>query len=66
MDQWVREVMHLMDTCEFLCGSLSDPIVLHDDLLGAIDLCVKIKLSLKVKRISVSSISFGKWVILVF
>lgn len=52
MDEWIREVMHVKDIYEFLCGSYDETIILYVDNLSAIDLCESIKQSHKVKHIN--------------
>lgn len=52
MDEWVREVLHLMDIYRFLCGPYDDPVMLFVDSKSAIDLCESLKQSHKVKHIN--------------
>jgi hypothetical protein len=52
IDEWIREVVHIMDIYRFLCGSYELPIKLFVDNLSAIDLCESLKQSHKVKHIN--------------
>jgi hypothetical protein len=52
MDEWCREVMHIMDMMKFLCGPYSEPVKLFVDSESAIELCTSLKQSHKVKHIN--------------
>lgn len=52
MDEWVREVIHIMDMYSFLCGPYDEPVHLFVDSLSAIQLCETLKQSHKVKHIN--------------
>ncbi len=52
MDEWVREVMHIMDMYKFLCGPYTEPVQLYVDSRSAIDLCTTLRQSHKVKHIN--------------
>ena len=52
MDEWVREVVHIIDMYQFLCGPRTEPVLLFVDSLSAIDLCKTLRQSHKVKHIN--------------
>ena len=52
MDEWMREVVHIMDMYAFLCGPYTEPVHLFVDNLSAIQLCESLKQSHKVKHIN--------------
>ncbi len=52
MDYWIREVIHIMDICGFLCGNYDEPVQLFVDNLSAIELCESLKQSHRVKHIN--------------
>jgi hypothetical protein len=52
MDEWLREVIHLMDIYKFLCGPYDEPVKLFVDNLSAIELCESLKQNHKVKHIN--------------
>ncbi len=53
VDEWVREVMHIMDLLEFLCGKpYGRAIPLFVDNKSAIELCTTLKQNHKVKHIN--------------
>lgn len=53
IDEWIREVCHIMDLLTFVCGEVSTPIKLFVDNLSAIELCESLKQNHKVKHINV-------------
>ncbi len=54
MDEWVREVLHIVDIVSFLIGRRYDtPIKLFVDNLSAIQLCTTLKQNHNVKHINV-------------
>lgn len=52
MDEWVREVMHIMDMYSFMCGPYTEPVLLFVDNMSAIELCQSLRQSHKVKHIN--------------
>ena len=53
IDEWLREVIHIVDILEFLMGRRYDkPVVLYVDNKSAIELCNSLKQNHKVKHIN--------------